>query len=238
MINEKWKIAACHLKNVQTQIYNINSHGLVCGRICCMLSKVTWIGITVFWNRKGDILPSNVSQAVSVVDLYGNRGFDSRRETCDCIIFLNWSYSCLVSSWCSTPACFWHRLHCLKTPGFLMPRLATSTPREIYSALSPVFSTNVVCVKTQQKLARSNIMMEPNNSKYQLKIGFFRSLEITIILTQVVAHYILHIFLIKMTPYFLKLANLLQSYITFYPSYFIHYLTNRSKVTPIDIVKK
>ena len=37
---------------------------------------------------------------------------------------------------------------------------------DAYSALSPVFSTNVVCVKTQQKHAReSNIMIEPNNSK-------------------------------------------------------------------------
>ena len=40
-----------------------------------------------------------------------------------------------------------------------------------------------------------------------IQVGFFSGLESTIILTQMVAHYILHIFLIRMTPFFFKFVE-------------------------------
>ena len=44
--------------------------------------------------------------------------------------------------------------------------------------------------------------------------------------------------MIKMTPYFLKLVNGLQSYVTFYPSYFHSLFDQQVKGHAIDIVKK
>ena len=41
-----------------------------------------------------------------------------------------------------------------------------------YTVLSLVFSTNVVCVKTQQNILVSNIMIKPNNSISSLKIWY------------------------------------------------------------------
>ena len=83
-------------------------------------------------------------------------------------------------------------------------------------------------------------MCQLNKADYLLAIGigFFRSIKFRIILIQMVAHYILHIFLIKMTPYFLKLVNRLQSYVTFYPSYFHSLFDQQVKGHAIDIVKK
>ena len=53
-----------------------------------------------------------------------------------------------------------------------------------------------------------------------------------------VAQYILDIFLIKMIPYFLNLVNRLQSYVSFYPSYFRSLFDQQVKGHAIDIVKK
>ena len=61
--------------------------------------------------------------------------------------------------------------------------------------------------------------------------------KFTILLTQMVVHHFLHVFLIKMTPYFLNLVNRLQSYTNFYPLFFSHYLTSRSKVTPLTLCR-
>ena len=56
---------------------------------------------------------------------------------------------------------------------FLHYHFTNHPPHQVcYLALSPVFSTNVVCVKTQQKHARINIMVEPNNSIISLKIWY------------------------------------------------------------------
>ena len=69
-----------------------------------------------------------------------------------------------------------------------------------YTALSPVFSTNVVCAQSVSKLSKnmlvSNIMIKPNNSIISLKIWYNGMssilLENTIIPIQVALHHCPH----------------------------------------------